>query len=105
MYADFECILRPTSSKGVKSSDKNKVSYTEKYQDHIPCSFAYNFFYADNKFNKDVVLYRAKNAVYKFIEAILEEYDYCKKVIKNIFNKNLIMSAEEDETFQPSNSY
>ena len=28
-----------------------------------------------------------------------------KKVIKNIFNKNLIMSAEEDETFQPSNSY
>ena len=43
MYADFECILRPNSWKGVKSSDKNKVSYTEKYQDHIPCSFVYNF--------------------------------------------------------------
>ena len=33
-YADFECLL-----KGVKSSDKNNGSYTEKYQDHIPCSF------------------------------------------------------------------
>ena len=37
IYADFESLL-----KGVKSSDKNNGSYTEKYQDHIPCSFAYN---------------------------------------------------------------
>ena len=35
IYADFECLL-----KGVKSSDKNDGSYTEKYQAHIPCSFA-----------------------------------------------------------------
>ena len=33
---------------------------------------------------KQVVLYIGKNAVYRFIEAILEEYDYCKKMIKNI---------------------
>ena len=66
IYTDFECILRPTLSKGVKSSDKN-VSYTEKYQHHIPCSFAYKVVCADNKFSKDVVLYRGKNAAYKFI--------------------------------------
>ena len=36
IYADFECI-----SKEVKSSDKNNGSYTKKYQDHIPWSFAY----------------------------------------------------------------
>ena len=36
IYADFECLL-----KAVKSSNKNNGSYTEKYQDHIPCSFAY----------------------------------------------------------------
>ena len=84
IYADFECIL-----KRVKSSDKNNGSYTEKYQAHIPCSFAFGC--VDNKFNK-VVLYRGKNAVYRFIEVILEEYDY------------LIMSAEEEERFQLSNS-
>ena len=55
MYADFECIL-----KGVKSSDKNNGSYTEKYQDHIPCSFAYKVAYVDNKFSKKVVFYREK---------------------------------------------
>ena len=72
IYADFECILRPTSSTRVKSSDKNG-SYTEKDQDHIPCSFAYKAVCVDNKFSKDVVMYRGKNANYKFIEAILEK--------------------------------
>ena len=35
IYADFDGIL-----KGVKSSDKNNDSYTEKYQDEIPSTFA-----------------------------------------------------------------
>ena len=69
IYADFECIL-----KGVKSSDKNNGSYTEKYQDHIPCSFAYKVVCVDNKFSKRVVLYRGKNAAYKFIKVILEQF-------------------------------
>ena len=38
--------------------------------------------------------------VYRFTEAILQEYDYCKKVIKKHFNKNLVMSAEDEERFQ-----
>ena len=103
IYADFECILHPTSSKGIKSSYKN-VSYTEKYQDHIPCSFAYKVVCVDKKFSKDVVLWRGKNAAYKFNEAILEEYDYCKKIMKKHFNKNFVMSAEEEERFQLANS-
>ena len=98
IYADFKCLL-----KGVKSSNKNNGSYTEKYQVHIPCSFAYKVACVDNRFSKKVVLYRGKNAVYRFIEAILEEYDYCKKMIKKHFNKNLIMAVEE-ERFQLSNS-
>ena len=108
IYADFWCILRPNLSKRVNNSDKN-VSYTEKYEDHIPCSFARKVVCVDNKFSKDVVLYREKNAAYKFIEAIHEEYNCCKKAMKKHFNKNLIMSAEEEEEeeeekFQLSNS-
>ena len=52
IYAHFESLL-----KGVQSSDKNNSSYTEKYQDHIPCSFAYKVVCIDNKFSKNVVLY------------------------------------------------
>ena len=99
IYTNFECLL-----KGVKSSDKNNSSYTEKYQDHIPYSFDYKVAFFDNKFSKRVVLYRGKNAACRFIKAILEEYDYSKKMIKKHFNKNLVMSAEEEEKFQLSNS-
>ena len=41
-----------------------------------------------------------KNAIYRFIE----EYDYCKKVIKRHFNINLSMSTKEEEKFQLSNN-
>ena len=85
IYADFECLL-----KEVKSSNKNNGSYT------VAC--------IDNKLSKKVVFYRGKSDVCKFIETILEEYDYCEKMTKKHFNKNLIMSAEEEERFQLSNS-
>ena len=62
----------------------DNTSYTEKYQVHILCSFAYKVASADDKFRKPVVLYRGKNAFNRFIKAILEEMRYCKKVIKRI---------------------
>ena len=86
IYADFECLL-----KGVKSSDKNNHSYTEKYQDHIPCSFAYKVVCVDNKLSKKVAVYRGENAADIFIEVILKEYDYCEKMSKKHFNKNSIV--------------
>ena len=33
-------------------------SYTRKYQDHVPCSFAYKVVCVDNKFSKKFILYR-----------------------------------------------
>ena len=37
IYADFECILKSCDI----DINNNDVSYTRKYQDHVPCSFAY----------------------------------------------------------------
>ena len=82
---------------GVDSGIHNDYfSYTSKYQDHIPCSFAYKLVCVDDKFSKDVVLYRGKNAVFKFIQCIFKEYDYCRRVMKKHFNKNLVITAEEN---------
>ena len=75
----------------------------KKYQDHIPCSFVYEVVCVDDKFSKPIVLYRGENTAFKFIEAILKDYEYCKKVMKKHFNKNLIMT-EEAEQFQLSNT-
>ena len=81
----------------------NVFFYTRKYQDHVPCSFAYNVVCIDNKFSKDVVLYRGKNAVLKFIMSILKEYDYYRSVLKKYFNKNLVMTAEKNEEIEKTN--
>ena len=43
-----------------------------KYQDHIPCSFAYKLICFDDKYTKPIVVFRGGNAAYKFIEAIVK---------------------------------
>ena len=75
-----------------------------KDHEHVLCSFTYKIVCIDDKFSKPIVVYRGENAAYEFIKAILKEYKYCKKIIKKYFNKNLIMSEEEEHLFQQSNS-
>ena len=93
IYADFDCNLRDVEG-----------SYTKKFQDHIPCSFAYKVVCIDARFTKRIVVYRGENAAYELIKEILNEYEYCRKVMNKNFNKNLIMSEKEEHLFQKSNS-
>ena len=76
----------------------------KKYQDHIPCRFAYKVVCIDDKFSKPIVVYRGKNTAYEFIKTILKEYKHWKTIMKNHLNKNLIMIEEEKYLFQQSNS-
>ena len=62
IYADFECNL--------ESVESYEGSYTKKYQDHVPCSFAYKVVCIDDRFTKPIVVFRGENAAYKFIKAI-----------------------------------
>ena len=81
-----------------------KVITQKKYQDHIPSTFAYKVVCVDDRSTKLIAVYRGQNAAYEFIKAILKEYKYCRKVMNKHFNKNLIMSEEEEHLFQQSNS-
>ena len=74
IYADFECNL--------ESVESYEGSYSKKYQDHIPCSFAYKLVCVDDKFTNPIIVFRDENAAYVFIKAILKEHEYCKKVMK-----------------------
>ena len=101
IYADFECILKENEV-SEKIFDKNS-SYAKKYQSHVPCGFGYKVICIDNRFNKDIVIFRGKDCINKFITMILKKYEYCSNVMKKHFNKNLIMTLEEEEIFQLSN--
>ena len=82
IYADFECNLKKVKC--------NEGSYTEKYQDHIPCSFAYKIVCIDDKFTKPTIIYKGQNAAYEFIKAIIEENKYCKKIMSWLWLKKKI---------------
>ena len=87
-----------------KNERDNGTSSTEKNQNYIPpCSLGYKVICVDDNFGKTIVLYRGENLVYKFIEVILKEYNYWKTVTNEHFNKDLIMSVENEKRFQSSN--
>ena len=103
IYPDFESLL-----KGVQSNDRNNsTSYNtlKNIKNTFLVALLIKLFCVDDKFSKSVVLYRGKNTVSGFIQAILKENDCCKKIIKNLFNKNLVLSEEDEESFQLSNKF
>ena len=104
IYADFEAITKKVQ--GCKQSEemeneKNKRSYTEAYQTHEDCGCGYKLVCCyDDKYSKPIQTYRGENAVYKFMEKMLEEVKYCKAVIKKHFNKPLVMTEDDEMCFK-----
>ena len=42
-------------------------------------------------------LFFTENAIHKLIETIIEEYECCKQIIKEHFNKSLVMFVKDEE--------
>ena len=84
----------------LKNVEIYEGSYTKKYHDHVPCSYACKIVCIDDRFSKPIVVYKGENAAYEFIKAILKEYKYCNKIMKKYFHKNLIMNEEKEYLFQ-----
>ena len=49
--------------------------------------FANKLICVDDRFSELIIVFRGENGAFKFIKAILKEYEYCKKVIKNTSTK------------------
>ena len=97
IYADFEAITEKIDS----CQPNDNKSYTEAYQNHRDCGYGYKVVCCyDDKFTKEAVIYRGEKAVYKFLEAMLKEVQYCREVIQNEFNKELKMTEDDEENFK-----
>ena len=78
IYADFEAITEPIH--GCQPS--NQKSFTEAYQKHTDCGYGYKVVCCYNgKYTKPIQYYRGEKAVYKFMESMLNEVKYCKKIL------------------------
>ena len=81
--------------------DKDRRSYTEAYQTHEDCGYGYKVICCYNdKYSKYTRIYRGENAVYKFMEKMPKEVEYCKAVIKKHFNKPLVMTEVDEQHFK-----
>ena len=104
IYADFEAIMKKVQ--GCKQSeemekDKDKRSYTEGYQTHEDCGYGYKVVCCyKKKYSKPIQTCRDENAVYRFMEKMPEEVEYCKTVVKKRFNKPLVMIEDDELRFK-----
>ena len=70
-------------------------SYTNNYQRHIASIYGYKLLCVDDKFSKLFKIYLGKDAVYMFIDIMIEVSKYCSEVMKKSFNKKFVMIKEE----------
>ena len=99
IYADFEAITEKVQG----CLPNNERSYTEAYQKHIDCGYGYKLVcHYDDKFSKPVQVFRGENAVYNFMEKMIEEVEWCKSIIKKHFNKPLVMTEKNKLDFESS---
>ena len=92
IYANFKCNL--------KNVENYEGFHSRRYQDHIPCSFAYKLVCVDDKFTKPILVFRGENSDFKFIEAILKDYEHCKKAIKKQFKKKFDHEQKKNSSNQ-----
>ena len=88
-FADFEIILVPQDN----GKPNPEETYTNKYQKHIACSYGYKLYVYD-EFSKLFKTYLGEDAVYNFINSMIEENKYCSEVIRMHFSKELVMKMK-----------
>ena len=98
IYVDFEKTLVPEDNE----KQNPEESYTKKYQKDIASSYGYELVCVDNKFSKPFKKNLGKDAIYNFINSMIEESKYCSDVMKKYFSKELVMTNEDNENFKNS---
>ena len=101
IYADFESILVPEDN----GKQNPNESYTSKYQKHVPCSYGYKLACVDDKFSNLFESYFGEDGICSFISSMIEESKYFSGVMKKIFNKELVMTKEDNEDFENSTKF
>ena len=104
IYADFEAITNKVQgceqSEEMKK-DKDRRSYTEAHQTHEDCGYGYKVVCCySERYSKPIQTYRGENAVYKFMEKMLEEVECCKAVIMKRCNKPLVLTEDDEQHFR-----
>ena len=86
IYADLESNLIPEKN-GKQNSDE---SYTNKYQNHVGCSYRYKLTCVDNQLSKSFSSQLVQNATQKFVTSLAKESNIVVAWWKIFLIKNLL---------------
>ena len=92
----------PTQNVLKKKTNSKKGEYTIKYQEHIPNSIGAKLVCIDDRFTLPSIIFTGKNCINKFITWVLDKQKWTKQIIKQYFNKRLIMTSEDEEIYNNS---
>ena len=98
VYANFESVLVPEDN----GKQIPEEFYTNKHQKHVVYSYDYKQACVDDRFSKPFRSYLGENAIYNFINSIIKESKKSSDVMKKHFNKELVMTKENDKDFENS---
>ena len=98
IYTNFETILVPEDN----GKQNLEECYRNKYQKHFAWSYGYKLVCVDDKFSKPFKTYLGKDAASNFINNMIEESKQRNEVTKKHFNKELVMTIEDNENFKNS---
>ena len=68
IYLDFESIVVPEDN----GKQNPNVSYTNKYQKHVACSYGYKLVCVGDKFSKPFKSYLGEDVVCNLINSMIE---------------------------------
>ena len=98
IYTNFETIVVPEDN----GKQNLEEGYRNKYQKHFAWSYGYKLVCVDDKFSKPFKTYLGKDAASNFINNMIEESKQRNEVTKKHFNKELVMTKEDNENFKNS---
>ena len=85
IYSNFESILMPEDNRRQIPNE----SYTNKYQNNVAYSYGYQLRCVDDNFSWPFKSYLGANAIYNFVNSMLEESKFGGDVMTKILKRNL----------------
>ena len=96
IYADIECFNKKINFK--------KGNNTTFYSKHIPYSVGAKLVCIDDKYMQPIKIFFRSNWINEFLQWVFKQKIKCNNIIKNHFNKPIIMTQADEENYNNTNT-
>ena len=86
----------------LKRTKLKEGEHTIKYQEYIPNSIGAKLVCNDDRFTLPAIIFKGKDCINKFITWVLDKQKWTKQIMKQYFDKRLIMTNEGEEIYNNS---